>query len=98
MADGTAKLIDVREEGEWNAGHLAAADLVPLSMLRSLPADQLGAKLTDQLPKDKIIYCHCRSGGRVLAATPILKELGYDIRPLALGYSALLGEGFEKAK
>lgn len=98
LADGTAKLIDVREEGEWNAGHLAVAELVPLSMLRGLSADQLDAKLTGQLPKDKIIYCHCRSGGRVLAATPILIKLGYDIRPLSLGYSALLGEGFEKAK
>lgn len=98
LADGTAKLIDVREEGEWDAGHLAAADLVPLSMLRSLPADQLDTKLTSELPKDKIIYCHCRSGGRVLAAAPILEELGYDVRPLALGYSALVEEGFEKAE
>ncbi|MDA1051950.1 MAG: methyltransferase domain-containing protein [Planctomycetota bacterium] len=98
LADGTAKLIDVREEGEWDAGHLAAADLVPLSMLRGLPAEQLKSKLADQLPKDKIIYCHCRSGGRVLAATSILEKLGYDIRPLALGYSALVDEGFQKAE
>ncbi|MBC8355255.1 MAG: methyltransferase domain-containing protein [Planctomycetes bacterium] len=98
LADGTAKLIDVREEDEWAAGHLAAADLVPLSMLRGLPLDELNTKLTDELPKDKIIYCHCRSGGRVLAATPILKQLGYDIRPLAFGYSALVAEGFKKAE
>jgi len=98
LADGTAKLIDVREEAEWDAGHLAAAAFVPLSMLRNLPADQLNTKLADQLPKDKIIYCHCRSGGRVLAATPILEKLGYDIRPLALGYSALVDEGFQKAE
>ncbi len=98
LADGTAKLIDVREQGEWDAGHLAVAELVPLSMLRGYPAETLSAKLADQLPKDKIIYCHCRSGGRVLAATPILQDLGYDIRPLALGYSALVAEGFEKAE
>ena len=98
LADGTAKLIDVREEEEWNAGHLAAAEFVPLSMLSSLPADQLQAKLADELPKDKIIYCHCRSGSRVLAATPILEKLGYDIRPLAIGYAALVEEGFKKAE
>ncbi len=98
LADGTAKLIDVREESEWNAGHLAAADLVPLSTLRSLPAEQLSAKLADKLPKDKVIYCHCRSGGRVLAATSILEQLGYDIRPLSLGYTALVDEGFQKAE
>jgi ubiquinone/menaquinone biosynthesis C-methylase UbiE/rhodanese-related sulfurtransferase len=98
LADGTAKLIDVREEGEWEDGHLAVADLIPLSTLRSLPADQLSKKLAEKLPKDKIIYCHCRSGGRVLAATPILEQLGYDIRPLALGYSALVDKGFQKAE
>ena len=98
LADGTAKLIDVREQEEWDAGHLAAASLVPLSVLRSLPADQPDAQLTGDLPKDKIIYCHCRSGGRVLAAAPILEKLGYDIRPLASGYSALVDEGFEKAE
>lgn len=97
LADGTAKLIDVREQGEWDAGHLAVATLVPLSMLRGLSTDQLDAKVAAQLPKDKIIYCHCRSGGRVLAATPILEQLGYDIRPLAIGYSDLVGVGFEKA-
>lgn len=98
IAEGTAKLIDVREQAEWEAGHLAAAELIPLSMLKSLPADELSTKLAEQLPKDKIIYCHCRSGSRVLAATPILQELGYDIRPLALGYSLLVDEGFEKAE
>ncbi len=97
LTDGTAKIIDVREQGEWDAGHLAVAELVPLSMLRSLPPVDLDAKLADVVPKDKIIYCHCRSGGRVLAATPILQELGYDIRPLSLGYSALIAEGFENA-
>jgi rhodanese-related sulfurtransferase len=49
------------------------------------------------LPKDKIVYCHCRSGGRVLPATDILKELGYDVRPLKAGYSQLLEAGFPKA-
>ena len=49
------------------------------------------------LPMDKIIYCHCRSGGRVLMATSILEKLGYDIRPLKAGYSELLMGGFRAA-
>ena len=85
-----AVLIDVREQGEWDAGHLKAAQLVPLTKLRA------GVK-ENTLPKDKIIYCHCRSGGRVLIATSILKPLGYDIRPLKQGYQQLLKAGFEKA-
>ena len=34
----------------------------------------------------------------MVAATPILQDLGYDIRPLSLGYSALVAEGFEQAE
>jgi rhodanese-related sulfurtransferase len=90
LQEKKAVLIDVREQGEWDAGHLKAAQLVPLTKLRA------GGK-EKSLPKDKIIYCHCRSGGRVLIATSILKPLGYDIRPLKQGYQQLLKAGFEKA-
>jgi rhodanese-related sulfurtransferase len=95
LADNKAVLVDVREKKEWDAGHLKAAVLVPLSKLRKeSEAKGIGRQLAETVPTDKIIYCHCRSGGRVLAATPILKSLGYDVRPLKLGYSDLLKAGF----
>ena len=50
------------------------------------------------MPKQQIIYCHCRSGGRVLAAKGILSKLGYDIRPLAAGFDDLVAAGFTPAK
>jgi len=90
-----ALLIDVREKKEWDAGHLELAQLVPLSKLQGKIDVK---KLAKQLPKKKIIYCHCRSGGRVLKAAPILKKMGYDIRPLKQGYADLLKAGFKKAK
>ncbi len=90
-----AILIDVREKSEWDAGHIKSAKLVSLSKLNALPK---GTKSIKDLPKDKIIYCHCRSGKRVLTAAPILKKMGYDIRPLTAGYSTLVSNGFEKAK
>lgn len=90
----SAILIDVREQKEWDDGHLKSAKLVPLSKLNELPE---GTKSIDGLSKDKIIYCHCRSGGRVLRAAPILKEMGYDIRPLKAGYVDLVEAGFAKA-
>jgi rhodanese-related sulfurtransferase len=49
-------------------------------------------------PKDKIIYCHCRSGRRCLTAADILKKQGYDVRPLKAGYEDLLKAGFPQAK
>ncbi len=90
-----AVLLDVRERDEWNAGHLSAARLLPLSAIREGELTEEQQKL---LPKDKPIYCHCRSGGRVLVVSRLLRSDGYDIRPLKSGYLDLLKAGFEKAK
>jgi rhodanese-related sulfurtransferase len=99
LAKGTAVLIDVREPFEWNDGHLKAATLVPLSDIREAKSDAAAAKkLAKKLPAKKIIYLHCRSGGRVMAAAPILRAMNFDVRPLKAGYSTLVKEGFEKAK
>lgn len=98
LAQEAAVLIDVREQEEWDAGHLAAATLVPLSKLKNGgDAEKLAESLAETLPKDKAIYCHCRSGGRVLTAASILKKLGYDIRPLKAGYQDLIEAGFDPA-
>ena len=95
LNDKKAILLDVREENEWKAGHLLQALLVPLSKLRSGTDPQ---ELAPALDKEKIIYCHCAGGRRVLPAADILKELGYDIRPLKSGYKDLLEAGFPKAE
>lgn len=94
IADDKAVMLDVREKSEWNAGHLKDAKLLPLSEL------QAGAKAEDVskiVPKDKVIYCHCRAGVRCLKAADELKKLGYDVRPLKSGYEDLLKAGFAKA-
>jgi len=93
--DGKALLLDVREQSEWNAGHLESSHLLPLSVLRT---GKLSAPQKKLLKKGKPIYCHCRSGGRVLAVAKILKAQGYDIRPLRAGYADLVKAGFMKAK
>ena len=87
-------LVDVREDREWDAGHLRAAKFVPMSRVKSA---QLTSEMKKHLPKDKPIYCHCRSGGRVLTVSKLLRAQGYDIRPLKDGYKNLLEAGFEKA-
>jgi len=95
LKKGKAVLIDVREKREWDRGHLKQARLVPLSKLREYKGRK---QATKPLQKDKIIYCHCRSGVRVLQAADILKKIGYDVRPLKHGYRDLLKAGFPKAK
>ena len=93
VAAGSAVLLDVREQEEWDAGHLKSASLAPLSAL-----GKTGAVMPATLPKDKPIYIHCKAGGRCLKAAEILKANGYDARPLAAGYGQLVKEGFEKAE
>jgi rhodanese-related sulfurtransferase len=98
LADKKAVLIDVREVGEWKRGHLEQAQLVPLSDLKKSAADASVLKKHEKsLPKDRVVYCHCASGVRVLMAANILGKLGYDIRPLSAGYSDLLEAGFAPA-
>jgi rhodanese-related sulfurtransferase len=93
VASGKAVIVDVREQAEWDAGHLKDALLLPQSKLR---VESELAELVKKLPKDKIIYTHCRAGGRALACGEILKKQGYDVRPLKSGYEDLVKAGFEK--
>ncbi len=94
LTDKSAVLVDVREQREWDAGHLETAVLVPLSELKREATNQKYAEqLAQTLPQGKIIYCHCQSGARVLAASPLFKERGYDVRPLKAGYAELLEAG-----
>ena len=94
-----AVLIDVREKDEWNRGHLKEATHVALSVLRKAAEKGDGpTTLEAPLPKKKIIYCHCRSGGRALVAGGILKKWGYDVRPLSSGFDDLVEAGFPQAK
>lgn len=95
VADGTAVLLDVREQEEWDAGHLKAAKLLPLSSLKGAPNADAVAKVA---PKDKVVYCHCASGVRSVKAADALKKLGYDARPLKAGYADLVKAGFPAAK
>ena len=62
-------LLDVREEYEYQEGHIKGAVNLPLREI-------LGKK--DSLPKDKDIYVYCRSGHRSADAVNFLKSLGFE--------------------
>jgi rhodanese-related sulfurtransferase len=88
---GTAKLLDVREQDEWDAGHLKNAELVQLSRLND-------GDIPESLDKSVKTYLHCRSGQRVHMAAPLLSQAGFDnVIPLSEGFESLLEEGFEEA-
>ena len=85
----------MREQKEWDAGHLKDADLLPLSKLKAgVGKDELDKKL----PKGKVVYLHCKSGGRSLTAADILTKQGYEVRSLADGFDDLVKAGLPKAE
>lgn len=92
--DEKAILVDVREQKEWDSGHIEDAVFLPLSSLR----DGVSKDELKPLPKDQVLYLHCRSGGRCLVAGEILKRHGFTVRPLKPGYEDLISAGFRKAK
>lgn len=85
LLDLDAVLLDVRQESEWEAGHAPMASLIPLAEL----ADHL-----DELPRDHLIICACRSGGRSLRAATFLQENGFEVANLAGGMMAWFAEDF----
>lgn len=95
LQNGKALLFDVREMDEWDDGHLDQAKLVPLSKLKDVKDPK---SLVNESDAKKVIYCHCRAGGRALTAAEMLRKLGYDARPLKQGYDELLKGGLPKAK
>jgi rhodanese-related sulfurtransferase len=92
---GKAVILDVREQKEWDEAHVKGAIHIPKSKLDA--GTELEA-LLKKVPKDKIIYTHCRGGGRALACGKLLKEHGYEVRPLKPGTQQLLEAGLEKGE
>jgi rhodanese-related sulfurtransferase len=73
---GGAYLLDVREDDEWDAGHVPGAVHIPLG--------ELGARYTE-LDRDRPLYVICRSGNRSARAAQALAGAGWDARNVADG-------------
>ena len=63
-------ILDVREQDEYDAGHIPEAILIPYTQI----AEKAEEVLTD---KDQLILVYCRSGRRSKIAAEVLAELGY---------------------
>ena len=81
-ADG--KILDVREDYEWVAGHADGALHIPL--------DQLPQRLGD-LDPDEDLYVICRTGGRSYRAAQWLVGQGYTAMNVAGGMDQWLESG-----
>ena len=95
VQSGKAILLDVREQAEWDNGHLKDAKFLPTSEITKSKGEaffKLG------LDKKQVVYTHCGAGGRALRIATMLKEKGYDVRALKPGFDELLDAGFPEAK
>lgn len=61
-------IIDVREKSEWDAGHIKTAINIPMSEFR---------QRINEVPKDKDVFIHCRSGQRSYNICLYLQSQGY---------------------
>lgn len=62
-------IIDVREEYEYNSGHIENAYNIPVSAINHIK--------NNEIPLDAVVIVYCQSGNRSKKAADILLSLGY---------------------
>jgi len=85
-------LIDVREDREWQAGHLPQA----MHLGRGIIERDIENVVQD---KQQTLVLYCGGGYRSALAADMLQKMGYtDVWSLAGGYTAWLEAGFAVEK
>lgn len=69
LLESGAKIIDVREKGEYDRGHIKGEKNIPFSEIR----DRI-----NEIPNDEPVYIHCRTGQRSYNVALLLQHLGFD--------------------
>ncbi len=73
-------VIDVREQSEWDEGHIPGSIHIPRGLLES--------RIAGVARPDQEIVLSCASGNRSLLAGTTLREMGYeDVSSLAGGFA-----------
>jgi rhodanese-related sulfurtransferase len=82
---GGIEVLDVRREGEFQAGHIEDVDWHPLDRFKAaLPG----------ISKDTPVAVHCKSGYRSLIAVSVLRRAGYhNVLDVAGGLDAWIAAG-----
>jgi rhodanese-related sulfurtransferase len=66
-------ILDVRTPGEFKAGHIPGAHLIPLGEVR---------RRLEEIPKDQLVVTVCLSGHRSFSAAQTLAKAGYQVKNL----------------
>ena len=76
---GDVQVLDVRRQGEWDAGHIEGADFYPLDRFKAaLPSFDNPAS----------IAVHCKGGYRSMIAASLLQRAGHDVINVIGGFDA----------
>jgi molybdopterin/thiamine biosynthesis adenylyltransferase/rhodanese-related sulfurtransferase len=88
IASDSPAIVDVREQEEWDEGHLPGAVHVPRGHLES--------RIEGAVPdRSRSVVVYCASGSRSAFAAKTLEELGYDnVVSLAGGFTDWKRNGF----
>ena len=81
-----AQLVDVRQDYEWEAGHIEGAVHIPLE---DLPGR------ADEIDRERPVVFGCRTGSRSSFATAAFREAGFEAYNLAGGLQAWVEDGRE---
>ena len=81
-------VLDVREDHEWQDGHVPTAIHIPMNDVPNRLAE---------LDDGARIFVVCRSGGRSLTIANYLEGLGYDVVSVAGGTQDWIDSGRELA-
>jgi rhodanese-related sulfurtransferase len=84
MDQGVAQVIDIREDHEHEAGHVAGDRHIVLPEL----SEHAGS-----LDRNRPVVVYCRSGSRSEVAADALKASGYDAYSIDGGFVAWLDKG-----
>jgi glyoxylase-like metal-dependent hydrolase (beta-lactamase superfamily II)/rhodanese-related sulfurtransferase len=78
-------VLDVRREGEWQAGHIPEVNCIPLDTF---------AHRLPQIDRSGPVAVHCKSGYRSIIACSLLERAGHhDLLNVAGGFDAWHNEG-----
>ena len=81
LVESGAYIIDVRERNEYELSHLNTSVNIPMSEIR---------QRIDEIPTDKPVYLHCRSGQRSYNVCLLLKHLGFtNVYNISAGFMGI---------
>jgi rhodanese-related sulfurtransferase len=79
-------LVDVREDREWNLGHLPRAT--------HMSRGTLEGKMEQAIPRERKVILYCASGNRSALAADVLQQMGYsDVASMSGGFKEWVDTG-----